>query len=225
VALRVLVMEGLRHLDELPSLLAAYPDDGARLGLTAQPVPRDVHPMGHHVLLCAKERLSLGEARLRLGVSRPALLRRMRELHTQGLLAVEGSDGRVDPVSRLISQAAVLLRERQFEEAAIVFSTLLASDPSDVRLRRMLQDAEREQVAALYTELHPLAVARLTDSLALRGRRLTRTEREVAERINGRWDVSSLVLSSPLREVETLKSLRRLVRLGVVALEREAGTA
>lgn len=220
IALRVLVMEGLRHLDELPKLQASFPDDSARLGATREPVPRDLSAMAQHVLACARERLSLGEARLRLGVSRPALLRRMHELASLGLLSVEGSDGRVDPVSRLIAQAAILVRERQFEEAAIVFSTLLAADPSDVRLRRMLQDAEREQVASLYTELHPLGVPRLSDPGALRTRRLTRTEREVAERINGRWDVSSLVLSSPLREVETLKSLRRLVRLGVVAFER-----
>lgn len=222
IALRVLVMEGLRHRDELPRLQEAFPDDGARLGATREPTPRDLSPIGQLVLGCARERLSLGETRLRLGLSRPALLRRMHELASLGLLTVEGSDGRVDPVSRLIAQAAILVRERQFEEAAIVFSTLLAADPSDARLRRMLQDAEREQVAALYSELHPLGVPKLTDPGALRTRRLTRTEREVAERINGRWDVSSLVLSSPLREVETLKSLRRLVKLGVVALERTA---
>ena len=49
-------------------------------------------------------------------------------------------------------------------------------------------------------------------------RRLTPTDREVASRVNGRWDVASIALACPLREVETLKSLRKLARLGLVEL-------
>lgn len=50
------------------------------------------------------------------------------------------------------------------------------------------------------------------------GRRLTPTDREVASRVNGAWDVAGVALACPLREVETLKALRKLVRLGLVEL-------
>jgi hypothetical protein len=36
--------------------------------------------------------------------------------------------------------------------------------------------------------------------------------------VNGTWDVSSIALSCPLREVETLKALRKLLRLGLADL-------
>jgi len=48
--------------------------------------------------------------------------------------------------------------------------------------------------------------------------RLSRADREVVELINDRWDVASLVLASPLREVETLKTLRKLHRMEGIEL-------
>jgi DNA-binding Lrp family transcriptional regulator len=219
-SIRVLVMEGLRHLDEWPRLSGTYPSENALLTRTDAPESGTLAPIQKAVLLCASSRMSLADARLRLALSRPSLLRRVEELRVMGLISVDGAAAGVDPIARLIHQASALLRAQQFEEAAIVFSSLLAADPSDARVRRLLQDAEREQVAALYQQLDPLAVVHLPDEQAVKARSLTRTDREVVERINGRWDVASLVLGSPLREVETLRSLRRLQKLGVVELRK-----
>ncbi|HEY6002991.1 MAG TPA: hypothetical protein VIV57_08945, partial [Anaeromyxobacter sp.] len=147
---------------------------------------------------------------------------RIEALRELGLAHVEGVAPHADPVSRLVDQAQALVVERQFDEAAIVFKSLLAADPSDRRVRALLREAEREHVAALYEELSPVAVPILLGgaaSLETRaGRRLGTIEREVASRVNGRWDVASIALACPLREVETLKALRKLLRLGLVDL-------
>ena len=87
----------------------------------------------------------------------------------------------------------------------------------------LLREAEREQVAALYEELSPMAVPVLLGGagvarLARRAGGSASTDREVAGRVNGRWDVASIALACPLREVETLKALRKLVRLGLLDL-------
>jgi hypothetical protein len=156
-------------------------------------------------------------------VSRPAILRRVEALRDLGLAEVEGVAAQPDPVARLISQAQALVAQRQFDEASIVFKALLAADPSDRRVRALLREAEREQLAALYEELSPVAVPVLVGGPASletpAGRRLSSADREVAGRVNGRWDVASIALASPLREVETLKALRKLGRLGLVALQ------
>jgi DNA-binding Lrp family transcriptional regulator len=222
VAIRVLVMEALRHLDELPRLLQSYPADPARLVRTREPASPDLAPVLQALLLCASRNLSLGETRMRVGLSRPALLRRVDELVGHRLVQVEGAHPGADPVAKLIAQASVLVRERQFDEAAIVFSALLAADPSDARVRRLLTEAEREHVATLYRELDPLAVVHLAHPQAARAPGLSHADREVAERVNGRWDVGTLVLSSPLREAETLKSIKKLARAGLVLLARPA---
>jgi hypothetical protein len=216
-------LEGLRRLDEWPQLDGRYRSDSALLspGDASRAGPRT--PMQRALVEAARRRLSLGETRLALGLSRPAMLRRTEALRELGLVQVDGAVPDADPVARLVDQAQALVAERQFEEAGIVFRSLLAADPSDRRVRALLREAEREHVAALYEELSPVAIPVLVASAARGseapgGRRLTATDEEVASRVNGRWDVASIALASPLREVETLKVLRRLVRLGIVEL-------
>ncbi len=215
-----MTLEGLRRLDEWPELDLRYPSESALL--VADAGGRARTPAQRALLEAARRRLSIAEARLALHLSRPAALRRIEVLRELGLVHVEGVAARADPVSALVDQAQVLVAERQFDEAAIVFKSLLAADPSDRRVRNLLREAEREQVATLYEELSPVAVpVLLAGPRSLEtpaGRRLTFADREVAARVNGTWDVASITLSSPLREVETLKSIRKLVRLGLIDL-------
>jgi hypothetical protein len=215
-----MTLEGLRRLDEWPELDRRYPTESALLCADATGYTRS--PAQRALVEAARRRVSIAEARLALQLSRPAALRRIEVLREMGLAHVEGVAARADPVSALVDQAQSLVVQRQFDEAAIVFKSLLAADPSDRRVRTLLREAEREHVATLYEELSPVAVpvllggATSLDSPA--GRRLTFTDREVASRVNGTWDVASITLSCPLREVETLKSIRKLVRLGLIDL-------
>ncbi len=215
-----MTLEGLRRLDEWPELDRRYPSESALLNADGAGPVRSVAQRA--LLEAARRRLSIAEARLALGLSRPAALRRIEVLRELGLAHVEGVAPRADPVSALVDQAQHLVLERQFDEAAIVFKSLLAADPSDRRVRTLLRESEREQVATLYEELSPVAVPVLlggaTSLESPAGRRLTFADREVAARVNGAWDVASIALSSPLREVETLKAIRKLVRLGLVDL-------
>jgi hypothetical protein len=215
-----MTLEGLRRLDEWPDLDRRYPSESALLA--ADGAGRARTPAQAALLEAARRRLSIAEARLALHLSRPAALRRIEILRELGLLHVEGVAPRADPVSALVDQAQHLVLERQFDEAAIVFKSLLAADPSDRRVRALLRESEREQVATLYEELSPVAVPVLLGGAASldspAARRLGFTDREVSARVNGTWDVASIALSCPLREVETLKSLRKLVRLGLVDL-------
>ncbi len=213
-------LEGLRRLDEWPGLDRRYPSESALLCADQSGPART--PGQRALLEAARRRVSIAEARLGLVLSRPAILRRIEALRELGLAHVEGVAPHADPVSRLVDQAQALVAERQFEEASIVFKSLLAADPSDRRVRALLREAEREQVAALYEELSPMAVPVLLGGAGSletpAGRRLSATDREVAERVNGRWDVAGIALACPLKEVETLKALRKLLRLGLVDL-------
>ncbi len=216
----LMTLEGLRRLDEWPDLDRRYPSESALLCADGTGSLRS--PAQNALLEAARRRVSIAEARLALHFSRPAALRRIEVLRELGLAHVEGVAPRADPVSALVDQAQELVVQRQFDEAAIVFKSLLAADPSDRRVRNLLREAEREQVASLYEELSPVAVPVLLGGGAslesAAARRLTFADREVATRVNGTWDVASIALGCPLREVETLKSIRRLVRLGLIDL-------
>jgi hypothetical protein len=47
---------------------------------------------------------------------------------------------------------------------------------------------------------------------------LTREEGFVASRINGTWDLKSIVMLSPLREVEILQTMEKFKSMGLIGL-------
>ena len=161
---------------------------------------------------------SVGAVRLALGLSRSGAARIVVELWRERLLAIDGAEEpRPDPLTSSLEQGEALLAAGHFEAAALVFSSLLAADPSDRRVREFARAVEREHTDALYRKLSPVAVPRLlvaeTSLSALR-----QDERIVAGLVNARWDVSTLVLASPLRELQTLRALQRMAELGLIEL-------
>lgn len=211
-----LVMEGLRHLDEWPRLLATYPSDSARLAAT-DVEPERLGAVAAAVHQLALEAPALGEARLVLGLSRPALLRCVDELRTRGLVEVEGIPHGPDVEATMLDQAQVLLRERQYAEAAHVFRSILATNPTDARARRLLVDVERLEIEAAYERFSPtdvVSLSTLADFRAALG-----TEQAVLDCLTRPRSVAVLVLVSPLRELETLGALKRLASRGVLTVE------
>ncbi len=218
VPLRHLLFESLRWVDELPDIERALPNDtmtvlASHHAMTGQPVVQRaiLHACQTH------GPLNLGRLRLLLGVQRGLVLRAVHDLWRARKVQVEGSvELEPDPVADMLEKGAILLRERQFEAASMVFSALLISDPSDRRVREFLRMVEREHVASLYRELPPVTVLDPIDDpeglAALRPE-----ERQIAAMVNGRWDVSAIVLAGQLRELDTLKTLFKLKRMGLIS--------
>ena len=212
VNVRELVYEGMRHLDEWPALDARFPDDRARLHATGNDRSTYLTPVARTLLRAAAQGLSLGEIRLGLGLSRPALLRRVQELVRLGLVRVEGAAGGEDPVARMIAQAEVLAREKQFDEAAHVLGAILENDPTDKRVREALEQVEARQRDALYEEFGREAVfERVGETVPA-----TQREEAVLPLVDGRRDVASIVLAAPIRELEALRGLRDLLHKGAL---------
>jgi hypothetical protein len=218
VGLRELLFESLRWLDEAPDVARTLA--GEHLDVRARTVPGPHLSALQRVLLSAcAGGVRLGRLQLTMATSRAATLRHVYDLLRLKLVEVEGAaTPEVDPVMDMLEKGAVLIRERQFDAAALVASTLRSSDPVDRRVREFSRMVELEHVGALYGELPPLQalVALQVPSEALA--HLRSEERQLLGLVNGTWDVSTLVLASPLPELETLKVLARLVRQGIIAL-------
>lgn len=214
--LSFLAMEGLRLRDEWPRLEAGFPDESA--SLRANGTVQTGHAVHDAILALARERLSLGDARLRLGLSRPAMLRRAGELVDRGLLAVEGRAARVDPVAVMLAQASTLLGEGQFAEAAHVFRTLLASDPLDARARQLLAQAEQAEVRSLARALPPRAMLERVKTASPPGQAGV-----VLDLVADGRPVAFVLLASPLREVETLRVIAQLVKSAHLRAELPTG--
>lgn len=211
-----LLMESLRLLDEWPAIQTRFPTDAGHLELVG-PEPTSPTKVQRALIECARRKLTLDQTRWALGLSRPALLRRVNELLVMGAITVPGMDAPQDITMRLIAQARSLVREHQFDEAAHVFSALLASDPGASSVRHLLRVAEEQQLEWLRSEIPSRAVPERIfpeQELGI----LTHADREVLARVNGRWDVGVLVLVSRFRETETLKSLKKLLKTRMITL-------
>ncbi|HLM47924.1 MAG TPA: DUF4388 domain-containing protein [Myxococcaceae bacterium] len=217
LGLRELLFESLRWVDEQPDVDRVLPGDALTVRSKAQPSPRQ--PLMHRILLtlCAGGQ-NLGRLRLSLGMSRSSVTRRVFELLKAKQVEVEGApEVVVDPVTDMLEKGAVLVREGQYDAAELVCSSLLSSDPTDRRVREFARMAQSEHVAALYAQLPPLAVPVLVPDPEAQSL-LKPEERQVTGLLNNTWDVSTLVLASPARELETLKTLAKLVRMGLLRL-------
>ncbi len=215
LAVRHLLFEALRWVDEQPDVEKALPLDSMTVRALVKP-SADL-PLLYRVILALCEKgVSLGRLRLALGVSRSAATRRVFDLMRSKRVAVDGAPAlEVDPIVEMLEKGAMLVKERQFEAAGMVFSALLASDPADRRVREFARMVEREHVAALYRDLPPIFVPHIVDDPELMSL-LRPEERHVASLANGTWDVSTIVLASHSRELETLKCLNKLMRMGLL---------
>lgn len=93
--------------------------------------------------------------------------------------------------------------------------------PEDPEVKRKYQELERKLFAELSrTLLSQYRVPRLLKGKEdLEGMALSAEERYLVNRIDGRWDLLSLMRVSPLREVDALITINRLAERGVIALE------
>ena len=215
LGLRELLFESLRWMDEQPEVDRALPFDSLTVRARRGVLPPAAFLPRVLVRACGQGQ-HLGKLRLTVGSPRSAINRRLYELMRANLVEVEGAPRlEADPVADMLEKGAVLVREAQYDAAGLICSSLLASDPADRRVREFARLVLLEHVAALYAELPPVAVAVLVQSgeaLSL----LKPEERQVAGLVNGSWDVSTLVLASPVRELDTLRILAKLVRLGLL---------
>ena len=221
MGIRELLFESLRWVDEQAEIEKALPSDSSVIRVL--PSSGSDLPLIHQIVLtlCQTPK-SLGRLRLLMGSSRSAVTRRVFDLLKLKRLSVEGSPApEGDPISQMLDQGAILVQEGQFDAASLVFSALLASDPSDHRVRQFALWVEQEQVAALYKELPPLRVPDWAAG-APEVSQLRPDERYVGSLINGSWDVATIVLASQSHQLETLKVLAKLYRLGLLVTREDA---
>ena len=171
----------------------------------------------------AGDRRSAGELAAVFRGERFATYDALAEMIERGQLAVDGRQ-RERPNSALELAAGARSRLRAGDRAgALAMATqALHQDPSDADVRRTFSQAERARVAEIAKQLlarHRVPrLARelsqeVADELAL-----SDAEMELAARVDGRWDLLSLIRSASVREAEALLAFARLAEVGVVEL-------
>jgi hypothetical protein len=165
--------------------------------------------------------LTVAQLTASLGGERYAVITTLAAwLSADALVVDRRRRSRTDTALELAAGARSRLQGGDRAGALQMAGQALQQDPGDPEVRRMYAAAERSRVAEIarvFLGRHAVP-RRIRSAPALDSLPLSPLERELAERVDGRWDLLSLVRSASAREAEALLALARLTELGVVEM-------
>jgi len=232
-----IILEGLRRYDEWQRIRETLP--------SMQVVPRIVRPLAFENLSDQQKLVvpylngqrSIEEIAVQTHNSEFVVARMVHSGIRDGTMSVyqRSIDGvtPLSPKDRSAEVDALLRRGRQTlpqdpEAAWRLFKAACDLDPSDARPRESLHAAEerlRETLMADGVERQRIPILKVPLE-RLTSFNFTPNEGFVLSRVNGSWDVKSIVKISPIREVEVLLVLKKLLHDGVIEWKpKEAGAA
>jgi Domain of unknown function (DUF4388) len=171
----------------------------------------------------ADDRRTAGELAATFRGERFATFDALAAMVESGLLMIDRRQReRANSAVELAAGARSRLRQGDRAGALAMATQALHQDPSDADVRKTFAQAERARVAEIAKQLlarHrvPRLARELSRQLATE-LSLSDVELELAKRVDGRWDLVSLLRSANVREAEALLAFSRLAEVGVVEL-------
>lgn len=224
VNLRQAIEESQRRAGRLREIRTIIPSDESVLYVRDRgaAVPGE----GRAGLVEAVERgLTVAEIILENGGRRFQVLRDLAALVQDEVLAVDRrAEARPEPVETSIGEVEKAARGRAAggdrTGALSLARQALARYPDNPELQKLHRELERSLFAELSRDLLTrFCVPRLLKSREeLQVLSMSETERYLVGRIDGRWDLLSLMRVAPLREVEVLITFKQLADRGIVSL-------
>jgi hypothetical protein len=125
----------------------------------------------------------------------------------------------ITPV-KLLHKGLEFMENRNFTEAISAFQEALQLDPQNASASEQIDQAEKALCREYYDGPIPpdKIPCLLIPESSLICNSLTHEEGFIASRVNGIWDVKSIIMLSPLRELEALQILDRLLKLEIIAI-------
>jgi Domain of unknown function (DUF4388) len=220
------ILEGIRRVDEWQRIKAVFPSMETTVKVKGPPPPGA--DAGEKQLLgLAAAGKSLAEISLELRRSEFETASLIYEMHGRGVVVAgevrAGSQG-ADPVGAiqaLLTLAYQRLQEKRYDAALKAYEEVLALD-------RLNQNAKKGLIAAMEArqrerQLHTIprdkVPALAVDFATLTKQNLDPQEGFVISRVNGQWDIQSILKLCPMNEDETLLIFARLLDRKLIKLE------
>jgi hypothetical protein len=219
---REIVFEGMRRLDEWNRIQKVFPNSyvlvKALNGESENPVWKELRKIN--------EPISVGDLCLRMGGNRFSVYQKLFEVYSVGLIALDlmpvtdNEQTRLGTADMLCQNARVFVEEEQYDEAKTILSTAVNLDPNHQEARKLLREIRGQQLAYLYQQIPPHRVPLLAvDREELAEFQLNPRETYLVSRLSGRLDVATMVVSTPLGELETLRILRKFLHAGIIKFQ------
>lgn len=220
------LLKGLSMVDELRHIRHSFGSPATILGRTAKPLPAGFPParsQAKAVLSLVDGKRSVAHICLALHASEFQVSRVMLHFIEQGYLQIlkkaDPEPGEGIPADRPFQSADTLIsngKERlavgDFEAAVELLHQAMAASPRDEEVKKLYDTACKHFRDMAYRDLLPpnkipVLVREVKD---LTNENLTPEEAFLVSRINGTWDLKSIIDISPLSEVDVLRIMKRL---------------
>ena len=171
----------------------------------------------------AGDRNTAAEIAAAFAAERFATYDKLIEMVQAGRLVIDRRQReRTNSAVELAAGARGRLRQGDRAGALAMANQALHQDPSDQEVRTTFAQIERSRVAEIAKRMFarhrvPKKLRDVTNELRLT-HNLSAVEIELANRVDGRWDLLSLIKSASVREAEALLAFNHLAEVGVVEL-------
>src|SRR6185503_6474638 len=126
-----------------------------------------------------------------------------------------------DEIQALLTAAQIALKSRDYEKTQRLLRAAQNLDPNHPKVRSSIKGAETVILGELRTQgVMDSKVPKVARSLEdITQMNFSPNEGFILSRINGQWDIGSLIKISPIRETDAMLIFHRLWKDGIIALE------
>lgn len=130
-------------------------------------------------------------------------------------------DSEEDEINLLLARAQTLMKGGDYEKALRILKAAQNLDPQHTKVKSAIKGAETVIVADLRRQgMSDSKIPELKKTLEeISSLNFTPNEGFVISRINGTWDIGSILKISPMRETDAMLIFHRLVKDGIVELK------
>ena len=226
------IMEGIYRIDELARYRTVVPSDRCTLELS--PGWTSSLTLGkefRQIFYFVEKRMSVAEICYHMHASAFHVYGQLYDLISKGVARVTGelpevpriTAAQVEDLPESLTDL-VWTAERKLDEdpeaALMMIQKVLEENPKNAEAQKLLPQAEEKLIKRIYrTGLSPTAIPFLLVSPSdLTTQQLDPQEGFILSRINGTWDIQSILSVCPFREADCLRMMKRLIDRGVVGL-------
>jgi hypothetical protein len=222
------LLEGNRRYENLRKIRKTFASDQAVLTKTGRRPPEKFlkQPMVQQIFGLLDGARTIADICLQLHAPEFSVSWILLQMFDKGYVAFPPDITKKFPTreqahSALVEQAMGLLGKEDYEPALYLLEQIRTENPQDRNIPKLVDRAETGYLEWVYREsLPPKGTLVLDRSLkSLMAEDLTSEEGFIVSRLTGKIDVESLVSISPIREVDVLRTLRRLLERGYISLQ------
>src|SRR5438132_9689016 len=231
-----IIMEGTRRVDEWSRIREVIPHD-VMIPLIARTIPeKDLNEVQRIIVHAVDGKRTIAEIELESRSSLFAVCSTLHQLARDGFIRMtepggpaakeeapfeEAQVSETDEVQSLLSRAQQALKHKDYEKTQRLLKAAENLDSGQSGVRSAIKGAEAVILADLYQQgITDARIPRIAKPIAeITGMNFTPNEGFILSRINGTYNLGSLMKISPIRESDAMLIFYKLWKDGVIAFD------